>query len=77
MPLKINKNDYNILETIAEYRLLTPGQLSMLLGKNKLKGILEEGRLAVGSCVYSSRPTLVELMGYCGLVFCRIDNEHS
>jgi len=46
-------------------------------GKNKLKEILEEGRLAVGSCVYSSSPALVELMGYCGLDFCRIDNEHS
>ncbi|HUS79334.1 MAG TPA: aldolase/citrate lyase family protein [Patescibacteria group bacterium] len=46
-------------------------------GKNRLMEILEAGRLAVGSCVYSSSPALVELMGYCGLDFCRIDNEHS
>jgi len=46
-------------------------------GKNRLKEILEEGKLAVGSCIYSSSPALVELMGYCGLDFCRIDNEHS
>jgi len=48
-----------------------------MLGKNRLKEILEEGRLAVGSCVYSSSPALVELAGFCGLDFCRIDNEHS
>jgi 2-keto-3-deoxy-L-rhamnonate aldolase RhmA len=48
-----------------------------LWGKNRLKEILEDGGLAVGSCVYSSSPALVELMGYCGLDFCRIDNEHS
>ena len=46
-------------------------------GKNRLKEILEEGKLAVGSCIYSNSPALVELMGYCGLDFCRIDNEHS
>jgi len=48
-----------------------------MLIKNRLKEILEEGRLAVGSCVYSSSPALVELAGFCGLDFCRIDNEHS
>ncbi len=46
-------------------------------GRNRLKEILEEGKLAVGSCIYSSSPALVELMGYSGLDFCRIDNEHS
>ena len=48
-----------------------------MLGKNRLKEILEDGKLAVGSCVYSSSPALVELAGFCGLDFCRIDNEHS
>lgn len=47
------------------------------MGRNRLKEILEEGRLAVGSCVYSYSPALVELAGFCGLDFCRIDNEHS
>lgn len=42
-----------------------------------MKTILEEGQVAVGSCVYSNSPALVELMGFCGLDFCRIDNEHS
>jgi len=32
-------------------------------GGNKLKETLEDGKLAVGSCVYSSSPSLVELMG--------------
>jgi len=49
----------------------------LMWGENRLKEILEDGSLAVGSCVYSSSPALVELMGYCGLDFCRIDNEHS
>ena len=45
--------------------------------KNQLKEKLENEKLAVGSCIYSSSPALVELMGYCNLDFCRIDNEHS
>ena len=48
-----------------------------MLGKNRLKETLEEGKLAVGSCIYSCSPALVELAGFCGLDFCRIDNEHS
>ena len=48
-----------------------------MLEKNRLKEILEEGKLAVGTCVYSCSPALVELAGFCGLDFCRIDNEHS
>jgi len=48
-----------------------------MLVKNRLKEILEEGKLAVGSCVYSSSPALVELAGFCGLDFLRFDNEHS
>jgi 2-keto-3-deoxy-L-rhamnonate aldolase RhmA len=46
-------------------------------GENQLKETLENEKLAVGSCIYSSSPALVELMGYCDLDFCRIDNEHS
>jgi 2-keto-3-deoxy-L-rhamnonate aldolase RhmA len=45
--------------------------------KNKLKESLEEGKLVVGSCVYTNSPILVELAGFCGLDFIRIDNEHS
>jgi 4-hydroxy-2-oxoheptanedioate aldolase len=48
-----------------------------MLRKNRLKKMLDEGELAVGSCVYANSPALVELAGFCGLDFCRIDNEHS
>jgi len=44
---------------------------------NKLKKILQEGEVAFGSCVCSFSPNLVELAGYCGLDFCRVDNEHN
>jgi len=45
--------------------------------ENKLKKILKEGKVAFGSCICSFSPSLVELAGYCGLDFCRIDNEHN
>lgn len=45
--------------------------------KNKLKRILEDGKIAVGTALYSFSPALVETAGYCGLDFCRIDNEHA
>ena len=45
--------------------------------ENKLKKILREGKVAFGSCICSFSPNLVELAGYCGLDFCRIDNEHN
>jgi len=45
--------------------------------ENKLKKILEEGKVAFGSCICSFSPSLVELAGFCGLDFCRIDNEHN
>lgn len=43
----------------------------------KLKEILREGKVAFGTCIYSFSPNLVELAGYSGLDFCRIDNEHA
>jgi len=49
----------------------------MELKQNKLKKILKEGKVAFGTCIYSFSPNLVELAGYCGLDFCRIDNEHA
>jgi 4-hydroxy-2-oxoheptanedioate aldolase len=45
--------------------------------ENKLKKILKKGKVAFGSCICSFSPNLVELAGYCGLDFCRIDNEHA
>ena len=45
--------------------------------KNKLKEILARGEVALGTCIYTFSPALVELAGHCGLDFCRIDNEHA
>jgi len=47
------------------------------MNENKLKEILAEGKIAFGTCIYSFSPAIVELAGYCGLDFCRIDNEHA
>lgn len=45
--------------------------------KNKLKAIIESGKVALGTCIYSFSPAIIELAGFCGLDFCRIDNEHA
>jgi 4-hydroxy-2-oxoheptanedioate aldolase len=45
--------------------------------KNKLKEIIKRGEVALGTCVYSFSPAVIELAGFCGLDFCRIDNEHA
>ena len=45
--------------------------------KNKLKEIIARGETALGTCVYSFSPAIIELAGFCGLDFCRIDNEHA
>ena len=45
--------------------------------KNKLKETIARGELALGTCVYSFSPAIIELAGFCGLEFCRIDNEHA
>ncbi len=44
---------------------------------NKLKKILQKGNVAFGTCMCAFSPNLVELGGYCGFDFCRIDNEHA
>jgi len=44
---------------------------------SKLKGVLEKGEVALGTAVFSSSPAIVEVAGYSGLDFVRIDNEHS
>jgi 4-hydroxy-2-oxoheptanedioate aldolase len=45
--------------------------------KNKLKEIIARGDIALGTCVYTFSPATIELAGFCGLDFCRIDNEHA
>jgi 4-hydroxy-2-oxoheptanedioate aldolase len=45
--------------------------------KNKLREIISQGEIALGTCVYSFSPAIIELAGFSGLEFCRIDNEHA
>lgn len=44
---------------------------------NKVKQLLREGKVVFGTCAYSFCPNIVEIAGYCGFDFCRIDNEHT
>ncbi len=44
---------------------------------NRLREIIRQGDIALGTCLYSFSPALIELAGFCGLDFCRIDNEHA
>lgn len=44
---------------------------------NRLRQVLAEGRVAIGTCVDSYSPAVVEIAGYCGLDFVRIDTEYS
>jgi 4-hydroxy-2-oxoheptanedioate aldolase len=44
---------------------------------NKLRKTLEKGEVALGTAVFSNNPTIVEVAGYSGLDFIRIDNEYS
>jgi len=44
---------------------------------NKFRKVLEEGKVAVGTCLDSYSAAAVEVAGYSGLDFCRIDNEYS
>ena len=44
---------------------------------NRLREIIRQGEIALGTCLYSFSPALIELAGFCGLDFCRIDNEHA
>lgn len=45
--------------------------------KNKFRETIRRGEIALGTCVYSFSPAIIELAGFCGLDFCRIDNEHA
>ena len=45
--------------------------------KNRLRETIRNGKVAVGTCLYSFSPALMELAGFCGLDFCRVDNEHA
>jgi 4-hydroxy-2-oxoheptanedioate aldolase len=49
----------------------------MELKKNRLKEKIRRGEIALGTALYSFSPAVVELAGFIGLDFCRIDNEHA
>jgi 2-keto-3-deoxy-L-rhamnonate aldolase RhmA len=44
---------------------------------NKLRVKLKEGKIVTGSVIYSWSPNIMEISGYSGLDFMRIDNEHA
>jgi 4-hydroxy-2-oxoheptanedioate aldolase len=45
--------------------------------KNILREKIKSRGYAIGTCVYSFSPDLVQIAGYSGMDFCRIDNEHA
>jgi 4-hydroxy-2-oxoheptanedioate aldolase len=45
--------------------------------KNRLKEKIRKGEIALGTAMYSFSPAIMEVAGFSGLDFCRIDNEHA
>ncbi len=45
--------------------------------ENPIREKLKNNNTVLGSCLYSFSPNIMEIAGYCGLDFCRIDNEHA
>jgi len=48
-----------------------------MLKANRLRQKLQQGLPVSGSCLYSWSPNAMEMAGFCGLDFMRIDNEHA
>jgi 4-hydroxy-2-oxoheptanedioate aldolase len=48
-----------------------------MASNDELKKILATGSVALGTAVFSHSPAIVEVAGYSGLDFVRIDNEHA
>jgi len=57
--------------------LNTKEVLKMLRKPNKLRTKLRDGKVVTGSVMYSWSPNVMEVAGYSGLDFIRIDNEHA
>jgi 4-hydroxy-2-oxoheptanedioate aldolase len=53
------------------------GVAEMERPKNRLREKVAAGEIAWGTCLYTFSPALMELAGFCGLDFCRVDNEHA
>ena len=45
--------------------------------ENKMKQILDEGKLAVGMGIFTGSPIVVQMIGYSGFDFVFIDMEHT
>ena len=45
--------------------------------KNNLKNKLDKGQIVTGSAIFSWSPNMMEIAGYVGLDFIRIDTEHA
>jgi 2-keto-3-deoxy-L-rhamnonate aldolase RhmA len=45
--------------------------------KSKLKNKLDKGQIVTGSAIFSWSPNMMEVAGYSGLDFMRIDTEHA
>lgn len=48
-----------------------------MIRNNKMKAALEKGKVSLGTCIDSYSPAAVEVAGYSGLDFVRIDTEYS
>jgi 2-keto-3-deoxy-L-rhamnonate aldolase RhmA len=53
------------------------GGEKMEFKKNSLKEKIKGGGIALGTAMYSFSPAIMEVAGFTGLDFCRIDNEHA
>ncbi len=52
-------------------------EIKMIRKPNKLRARLRKDELVVGSALHSWSPNVMEVAGYAGLDFMRIDSEHS
>lgn len=48
-----------------------------MITDNKFKQALDEGKVSLGTCIDSYSPAVVEIAGFSGLDFVRIDTEYS
>lgn len=48
-----------------------------MIRNNSMKRTLDQGKVALGTCIDSYSPAVVEVAGYSGLDFVRIDTEYS
>ena len=47
-----------------------------MMQNNRFKQALDEGNVALGTCIDSNSPAVMEVAGFSGLDFVRIDTEY-